>query len=247
MRIGGGSPVWCDIEVSTLSPDPLKMRIPHAVGACALALTLLACAQTTPVVHYLNGTNATPHAFQFSDPDIWRQTPEGYLELHGKSSYKPKVRSPFCIALLDGHTHGDFVLELEANQTGRDVPHRDLCFFFGVENAQRYYYVHIAKSADPKAHNIFRVEDKPRTNIAETTTEGIDWGQDAWRKIKIERELASGAIRVYFEDMDTPIMTATDKTFGRGMIGIGSFDDTGRFRNIRLTSPAIQDGSPKIF
>ena len=120
-------------------------------------------------------------------------------------------------------------------QTGKNVAHRDLCFFFGVENASRFYYVHIAKTADPHANNIFRVADKPRIAIAERTNDGNDWGSKPWHKIRIERELASGAIRVYFDDMDKPIMTGVDKTFGWGMIGVGSFDDSGRFRKIKVT------------
>ena len=32
--------------------------------------------------------------------------------------------------------------------------------------------------------------------------------------------------------MKTPAMTAHDKTFGHGRIGVGSFDDTGMFDDI---------------
>ena len=37
--------------------------------------------------------------------------------------------------------------------------------------------------------------------------------------------------------MKKPIMRAIDKTFDWGRIGFGSFDDTGRVRNIRLYAP----------
>ena len=32
-------------------------------------------------------------------------------------------------------------------------------------------------------------------------------------------------------------MRGTDKTFGWGMIGVGSFDDSGRYRNITVEGP----------
>ncbi|MEL6923922.1 MAG: hypothetical protein AAFO94_07730, partial [Bacteroidota bacterium] len=54
----------------------------------------------------------------------------------------------------------------------------------------------------------------------------------------IEREVDSGAIRVFFDDMSTPIMEATDTHFDAGHIGFGSFDDTGRFDNIKIWAPA---------
>ena len=34
--------------------------------------------------------------------------------------------------------------------------------------------------------------------------------------------------------MKTPVMTASDKTFVWGQVGIGSFDDTGNFDNLYL-------------
>jgi hypothetical protein len=42
----------------------------------------------------------------------------------------------------------------------------------------------------------------------------------------------SGEIAVFFDDMTAPVMTAVDKTFVWGEVGVGSFDDTGRFDNI---------------
>ena len=37
--------------------------------------------------------------------------------------------------------------------------------------------------------------------------------------------------------MTKAVMTATDRTFTRGAIGIGSFDDTGMFRRVELRVP----------
>ena len=46
--------------------------------------------------------------------------------------------------------------------------------------------------------------------------------------------MASGKIDVYFDDMTKPVMTATDKTFSSGKVGIGSFDDAGNFDQIAV-------------
>ena len=46
------------------------------------------------------------------------------------------------------------------------------------------------------------------------------------------RDVDSGKIDVFFDDMETPVMTAVDKTFTWGQVGIGSFDDTGNFDNV---------------
>ena len=49
-------------------------------------------------------------------------------------------------------------------------------------------------------------------------------------------------IRLFFDDMTTPIMTADDVRFEWGYIGFGSFDDTGRIDNIRITAPQSRTG-----
>ncbi|MEQ8762662.1 MAG: hypothetical protein RL885_01960 [Planctomycetota bacterium] len=177
-------------------------------------------------------------AFEFSDPDAFRVIEvdeEPVLDLHQASKYRAAVRSPFGIALIKDVEFGSFVMTCQLMQTGREYGHRDTCLFFGFEKPTRFYYVHMASQADPNAHNIFRVEDAPRTNIAKKTTGGVKWGQEVWHDVKIERDVEKGTIRVYFDDMDEPIMIAEDKTFTWGRVGFGSFDDTGRMRNLRIT------------
>jgi hypothetical protein len=114
-----------------------------------------------------------------------------------------------------------------------------MCLFFGFQQPGQFYYTHIATKADPNAHNIFIVNDKPRTNIAKSTTEGVNWGLNVWHKVRLERKVADGTIKVYFDDMIHPIMIAQDKTFGEGYIGFGSFDDTGKVDNVKIWGPAL--------
>ena len=52
--------------------------------------------------------------------------------------------------------------------------------------------------------------------------------------MKLVRDTKKGTIEVYFDDMKTPHMSITDKTFGKGRIGIGSFDDMNDFDNVKL-------------
>lgn len=178
--------------------------------------------------------------FEFSDPAAWRwgrQDGRGALELHQQSRYQGRVRSPFNIALIRDLELGDFVLEADLIQTGREYGHRDMCVFFAAKDPANFYYVHIATAADPHAHNIFLVNDEPRTAIAKKTTEGVNWGLGVWHKVRLERTLKDGAVRVYFDDLSEPIMVAEDQHFDYGRIGFGSFDDTGMATNIRIWAP----------
>lgn len=188
--------------------------------------------------------------FLFTDPEAWRYATvngSGCLELFRQSKYQPRVRSPYNIALVRGVWVRDFILEAELMQTGREYGHRDMCLFLCVKDPTNFYYVHLASQADPHAHNIFLVNDEPRIAIAKKTTSGIRWGQNQWHKVRIERESQTGVIRVFFDDMDRPIMEAQDTHFDWGMIGFGSFDDTGRVRRIRLWAREVRPEPPAIF
>ena len=102
-------------------------------------------------------------------------------------------------------------------------------------------------AADPNAHNTFIVDGAPRKNFATETTKGVNWGLNVWHKVRIERRVKDGTIKVFFDDMSTPIMTATNDKFKSGGIGFGSFDDTGRIDNIRIWGPAVESRALPAF
>jgi hypothetical protein len=181
--------------------------------------------------------------FVFSDAGAWTIS-EGdgkkSLELTRQSNYKAAVRSPFNIALIAGHVFGDFIVEADCLQTGKEYGHRDMCFFYGFQTPTKFYYTHIATKGDDHAHNCFIVNDAPRTKFAKETTAGVNWGLNTWHKVRIERKASDGTVKVWFDDLEKPIMTAEDRTFGPGWIGFGSFDDTGRVANIRVWGPSAE-------
>ena len=169
----------------------------------------------------------------FSDPEVW-VCADGALELQGSSNYQPSFRSPLGIALLSTPAVGDFALEAELEQTGREYGHRDLCVFFGFQDKDHYYYAHLATTPDANACNVFLVNGAARRNLLEPLAKGVAWGEGVFHQLHLERELESGRIRLYFDDMQTPLFDLVDKTLGAGRVGFGSFDDQGRFRDIRL-------------
>jgi hypothetical protein len=114
-----------------------------------------------------------------------------------------------------------------------------VCLFFGYQDPANFYYVHLGKQMDDRANQIFIVDDKPRTKISTKTTEGTPW-DDNWHHLRVVRNVASGKIDVYFDDMRAPAMTAEDKTFAWGQVGIGTFDDTSAWDKIELRGVKAQ-------
>ncbi len=185
-----------------------------------------------------NFERAEPSGWTFTDPAAWRISTvqpgsNRVLEQFRQSKYEPAVRSPLNIALANDLDVTDFVLDVKVRSTTRDYGHRDLCFFFGREDASHFYYVHLGKQADEHANSIFIVNGTPRVSIAGSRTAGTPW-TEGWHHVRIVRKVADGLVEVYFDDMDHPAMTAHDRTFRHGQIGVGSFDDTGMFDDIHV-------------
>lgn len=174
--------------------------------------------------------------WQPTDPLAWKivKTDRGQVyNQFQQSKFKPPQRSPFNIALARDVVVTDFVLEAKAQSTGKDNAHRDMCLFFGYQDHAHFYYVHIAKQADDRANQIFIVNGADRKKISTTSTTGTSW-DDKWHNVRITRDVASGAIAIYFDDMKKPIMTAEDKTFTWGQVGLGSFDDSGNWDDVKV-------------
>ena len=181
--------------------------------------------------------------WQPTDESAWKvqQTDKGqvYSQFKKRSDYSPPHRSPYNISLLKDRLVSDFQLDVQVRSTHPDYGHRDVCLFFGYQDPAHFYYVHLGKKTDAHANQIFIVNDKPRTKISTKTTDGTDW-DDKWHHVRIVRNTESGDIAVYFDDLETPVMTAQDKTFTWGQVGLGSFDDTGAWDDFQLRGLKVE-------
>ncbi len=187
--------------------------------------------------------------FRFTQPVKWLLSKEDKgmaLEFTGISDgYTPPFRSPHTIGLLSTLQVGSFVLEVDMLQTGREYGHRDMCIIFGFNDPSHFYYTHIATAMDPNAHQIMLVNNAPRTNISTFTTQGVAWGQNVWHKVRVERSIEEGTIKVFFDG--TLVEEAKDTTFGKGYVGFGSFDDSGKIDNIRIWAKDVEKKGTTVF
>ncbi len=217
---------------------------PQDVAAPSPALNLVYEDSLAPGAEFPLGDER----FWFSDRSEWSYVdsvadnglgapvPESGPALSFKStkSYRPRVRSPHSLALLRGHAlTGDFAFEVEAMQTGIETPHRDLVLVFGFESPEQFYYCHLGASPDANSSNIFEVNEAPRRRVGEISTKTIEWGRGEWHKLRVECT-TKGNVRVFIDGAKKPHF---EEELGRnpaGLIGVGSFDDAGAFRNLKV-------------
>lgn len=166
------------------------------------------------------------------------------LRVSGKSRYQPPHRSPHSYAVVKNLAVRDFTLEAKVQNTNVNAGnHRDLCFFWGYQDPSHYYYVHLGAKPDPHSSQIFIVNGSPRKMITSNKSPGIPWG-NGWHDVKVTRDVDSGSVEVFFDDMDTPVLRAEDKTFTWGRVGIGTFDDHGNFDNFKVYGESVEPIPP---
>jgi hypothetical protein len=174
--------------------------------------------------------------WQLEDPSAWEWQGDGadtMLVLKKPSNYTPKVRRPFNLAWFGGAEWESFTLTCEARLDVFNKGNNDLCIAFGGRSESEFYYAHLGETADGVHLHLHVVNQANRKAITTNRAKTLPWQPNHWHQIKLMRDAASGSIKVWFDDQ--VVLEASDKTFSKGRIGLGSFDDLGAFRKVAIT------------
>ena len=177
--------------------------------------------------------------WQPSDPSHWRvvkKDGEMVYELTAAGE-QGRVRAPTSWSLWAGFdvTSFEFSGRLRCSADPSNAK-RDMCLFFHFQDPTQFYYVHFAGSSDD-VHNIIALvngADRVKINAEPAGASMARLTDSAWHEFKVTRDAQSGRIEAYLDDMSKPILTAHDTTLVHGLVGVGSFDDTGCFAGLEL-------------
>jgi acetyl esterase/lipase len=179
--------------------------------------------------------------WETTDDSSWALLEAGgnhsFAQTRRVSNYQPKVRSPHNIALIRDFEVDDFVLTFRVRSTNDTGDHRDCCVFFGHQDAEHFYYVHLGARPDPASGQIMIVNNEPRRPLTDNKNL-VPW-DDQWHNVKLVRNSKDGTIAIYFDDMTKPVMSTVDRAFAKGRVGIGSFDDMNEFDDVQVFALAI--------
>ncbi len=221
-----------------------RTACPLVLGCAVFALSNFACAadgdtdsqsKGMPLV-FSEDFELGRDRWETTDDTAWTLHKDGDNQVFGlnrrQSSYEPKVRSPYNIAMIKDIELADFVMIYKVRSTKDTGNHRDCCTFFCHRDPTHFYYVHLGAKPDPASGQVMIVNDAPRTPLTQNK-KLVPW-DDEWHTVKVVRDGQAGTIKVYFDDMDEVHMQAVDKTFSKGRLGIGSFDDMNDFDDIKI-------------
>lgn len=145
-----------------------------------------------------------------------------------------KIRRPAALAILKSDPLTDLTMKLELRSTApADLAVRDVQLIVGYQSPSQFYYVHLSAKTDAVHNGIFIVNNADRKRIDVPNPKAYLTDQ-AWHRVRLERNAATGSIAVFFDDNPTPILSAADTTLAWGRVGVGSFDEIGEFRNVEV-------------
>jgi hypothetical protein len=163
---------------------------------------------------------------------------DGQLLLEKAGVPAGPIRRPGALAILKSVALADATLDVELqSHAAESVIHRDLLLVAGWQSPTRLYYVHLSAVRDNVHNGIFVVDGADRKRIDERSDRPA-LKDRAWHTARLVHTPATGRIEVFVDGETEPIMTATDRTIPSGRMGVGSFDDTGAFRAIRVQGTA---------
>ena len=146
-----------------------------------------------------------------------------------------KIRAPGGMSIFKADPVSDCCFTVQARCMQKaSVGGRDLCVFLGYQDPTHFYYVHFSNRSDRVHNAILKVDGKAREPITAGKPTAARLSDQNWHQLKVERDVATGEIRAYIDDMKTPIMTAKDKAFSWGLVGVGTFDDWGYFDDVQV-------------
>ena len=183
-------------------------------------------------------------AWEPNVPESWQVVDEDGSTVYrlAASGEFGAIRAPTARSVLPAYRVGSFVFtgRLKSHADSAN-PHRDMCVLFHYQDSTHFFYVHFSASSD-EFHNIIGLvngADRVKVNVEPAGQSVFRLTDTGWHRFKVAFDARTGEIQVFLDDMETPILTASDSTVPYGLVGIGSFDDTGSFDDLELRGAIV--------
>lgn len=195
---------------------------------CVLALGA-ACAMASGSIAIFG------HRWTVPDASDWKMEPRAaapVLELARERGPLPGPRRPIQFALADTPPFHKVAVELDVRPHGSSV-----MIVFGYRDAAHFDYAHLSiDRATKEAHHngIFHVYDGERARISAENGPSAFAASGRWYHARLDWDGGTGAVSVKVGGKEIPALHAVDLSLREGRVGIGSFDETADFKNVRI-------------
>jgi hypothetical protein len=117
---------------------------------------------------------------------------------------------------------------------------QEICVIFGYQDGYNYYYVHLGNMAAGHVNHLYRVQNGEPQPVPVKFSINTTWQPQSEHRLRVERSVRSGYIRVYFDDLTTPVLEAIDTSFTQGQAGLGTFGSDLQLSNVQVKGVRVR-------
>ncbi len=197
-------------------------------------LILLVFAATASAADKLEAFGHTWSVPVAADWSIEQQSDATVLHLKESRGPLPGPRRPIQFALAETPELGRVSVEADVMPL-----QKSLIIVFAYKDEAHFDYAHLSidmGTVQPVHNGIFHVYGGERVRISSTVGPAAFAATQQWYHVKLTRDSESGAVSVTVDGKRVPALSAVDVSLGAGKVGLGSFDETAKFKNVRITA-----------
>jgi hypothetical protein len=146
----------------------------------------------------------------------------------------PGPRRPIQFALAETPALRRVEMQLDARPR-----QRSLMIVFAYRDPAHFDYAHLSidtARSEPHHNGVFHVYGGERVRISPEDGPAAFPETNRWYHVALQWNGSSGEVHVSVDGRDIPALHAVDVSLNSGRLGLGSFDETADFRNVKITS-----------
>lgn len=144
----------------------------------------------------------------------------------------PGPRRPIQFAIAETPAFRAVTLTADVQPLGRS-----LLIVFAYRDPAHFDYAHLSidtAMAQPVHNGIFHVFGGERVRISAQTGPAAFQSAKRWYDVRLRFDGATGRVQVDVDGRLVPALQAVDLSLNSGQVGIGSFDETADFKNVKI-------------
>ena len=169
-----------------------------------------------------------------ADWQIDRQDGTTVLRLVHARDALPGPRRPIQFALTEIPRYSRLTLEADVKPLDKS-----LMIVFAYQDAAHFDYAHLSIDSGERVsvHNgIFHVYGGERVRVSDPAGPPAFAESRRWYHAVLTHDARTGAVAVTVDGKPVPALRAVDVSLGPGKVGLGSFDETAEFKNVKITT-----------
>jgi hypothetical protein len=152
----------------------------------------------------------------------------------------PGPRRPIQFALADTPDFQRVTMELEARPL-----QKSLILVFAYRDNAHFDYAHLSidrATSEPHHNGIFHVYGGERVRVSSEEGPAAFPATKRWYHVRLTYDGQSGSVEVAVDGQSVQSLHAIDLSLRSGKVGVGSFDETGDFKKIKIDGVPTANG-----